>query len=272
MFLEYTVYQEIGLQKDKKNIVICGYPKSGTMWATRLVAQLLNAPSMGYWQFDGFCTVEEGKDRISEFNCYQSHHLHADLATDSNIHKIIYVVRDPKDILVSGIFHFIFFRQFISKLTQEKKIPQKVLSLIQKIDTYTQSKRYKINRMRTILNEGDPFIGSCKWSWNEHITPYLEDPSILVIRYEDLSHKGLETSQKILNYIGKEKTDEQILVDIETQSFKGKKASFKAEKEASKLKHLRKGIVGDWKQHLSITDKVLLEEICGDKMKELGYY
>ena len=36
----------------KKNIIIVGYPKSGTSWLSRLVAELIQCEFLGDWGYD----------------------------------------------------------------------------------------------------------------------------------------------------------------------------------------------------------------------------
>ena len=236
----------------KKNVVLCGYQKSGTTWATRLVAQLLDAPSAGYWNYDGKTFVVEGEERKSNYNVYQSHQLHKDLVNDKRIHKIIYIVRDPRDIVTSGSFHFNFYSKSLVRLLKKLNLYNTKLGIgLKLLDKKTHTQQYKICRMIKMLEQGDPIIDHCHWSWNDHVTPYLNDKNILLIKYEDLLLNGIPTAQKILAFFNKEKLVDHIKADLEQQSFKQKKKEFKDLGEVIKDKHMRKGVVGDWKQYLS---------------------
>lgn len=257
---------------NKQNVVVCGYPKSGTTWSTRLVAQLLNCPSSGYWGFEGDTFVTEGTDRKSDMVCYQSHHKLTDLRNSKKyIAKIIYVVRDPRDIVVSGIFHFNFYSRWLEKAIKKRLFPESVSSILKKINNKTHSKQFRIDRMFRMLCQGDEFIDHCHWGWNDHVLPYINDKEVLVVRYEDLLLDGLNTAKKILEYGGVNKADKQIINDLESQSFKARKSEFRTENEKVKDKHLRKGIVGDWKMHLSEQDNSYVISKQGEAMKQLGY-
>ena len=78
--------------KQKKNIIIVGYPKSGTNWLSRLVADLLQCDFLGDW---GFETVNasgiKAKNNVNEFQIYKSHHTFNKLEKASNkkVHKNI---------------------------------------------------------------------------------------------------------------------------------------------------------------------------------------
>ncbi|HMB99984.1 MAG TPA: sulfotransferase domain-containing protein, partial [Flavobacteriaceae bacterium] len=104
----------------KKNIVIVGYPKSGTTWIARLVAELVECPLEGAWGFESVTTAyEEGRKRTSDFICYKSHHTFNEIySVKKGIYKIIYVVRDPRDIVISSLYYF-----NISNPTLKKIVP-----------------------------------------------------------------------------------------------------------------------------------------------------
>lgn len=245
----------------KKNIVICGYPKSGSTWATRLTAQLLDCPSAGYWNYDGKTLVTEGEDRHSPFTCFKSHAHYDELAKDEDhIDKIIYIMRDPRDIVVSGMFHFTFPAPLLLKSLPFLPLPAKARGILKSLSAKSKHKAYKIKRMAQMLNKGDQHIPHCQWSLDEHITSYIGKPKVLVIKYETLLKEGLTEAQKILHHCQTDKSSEQILKDLKAQSFEKRKHSF--EPGSDKSKHLRKGESGDWVNHLSSEDTEKIESFC----------
>ena len=104
------------VKSDSVNIVVVGYPKSGTTWTSRLVAELLKCPFYGNWGFDNTKDhfLVEGQERISRYICYKSHHSYENLFScwDLKPNKIVYVIRDPRDIVISGMY---FFDSFFGK-------------------------------------------------------------------------------------------------------------------------------------------------------------
>lgn len=261
------------MDQNKKIIIVCGYQKSGTTWATRLIAQLLDAPSAGYWGYEGRTFVVEGKERDSELVCYQSHHMLNNLVnTESNkLHKLIYIVRDPRDIVVSGIFHFSFYSSWVEKVIIKDRLPSKAISLLKVVNSKSHSIKYKTKRMIMMLKQGDGFIDHCNWAWNEHVLPYLNNKEVLVVKYEDLLLKGPSTAKTILNYIGLEKSEDKILNDLASHSFNVKKKEFKEQGNKVKVKHMRKGVVGDWKNQLSDQYVAIIINNHGEIMDTLGY-
>lgn len=260
------------MKADKKNIIVCGYQKSGTTWATRLVAQLLDAPSCGYWNFKGKTFVVEGEERKSDLKIYQSHQIYNELANDNRIHKIVYIVRDPRDVITSGMYHFNFYSLRLEHTLKKLKLRDTKLGIILKfVDKKLHTKTYKKERMIKMLDKGDPFIAHCQWGWNEHVSSYLNNKDLLIIKYEDLLLKGVETSQKILTYFNKQKPITEIEKDIVTQSFKTKKKEYALTGQQIKNKHLRKGVVGDWKNNVSKKDKLNIQTTHYKIMAQLNY-
>ena len=88
----------------EKRILVVGYPKSGNTWLTKLVAALVDCPSKGYLEQDERIEIsQEGLNRNSNYECWKSHHmLHELQETISCNDKIIYIVRDPRDLAISA--------------------------------------------------------------------------------------------------------------------------------------------------------------------------
>lgn len=257
--------------KSQKNIVVCGYPKSGSTWATRLTAQLLDCPSAGYWGFDGKTLVTEGQSRDSSFTCFKSHSHYDELAKDKEeIFKIIYIIRDPRDIVVSGMFHFNFPAPLLLKFLKVLPLPVKIRDVLKSLSARSKSNTYKIKRMIRMLTTGDKNIAHCQWALDDHINSFLGKPEVLIISYEALLKESLTEAVKILHHCQNDKPQEQIVEDLNAQSFEKKKGSLKP--GSDKAKHLRKGVSGDWVNHLSIKDTKKIESLCKNEVFKKRYF
>ncbi len=259
-------------ENNKKIVVVCGYPKSGTTWSTRLVAQLLSCPSVGFWGFEGDTFVTEGQDRDSPLICYQSHHAHHELTevSDLPVHRLIYVVRDPRDVVVSGAFHFSFFNPLMLKFLKLIR-PFSLQNNLKKLVARSNSKRYNIRRMIAMLRKGDPLIDHSNWAWDTHLDAYLKAENALVVRYEDLLLDGVNTARRILEHCEVSKTDDVIRKDLEAQSFRKRHQDFKQQNDKIKVRHMRKGVVGDWQNHLTNEEEAEIRSLFESQMKTLRY-
>lgn len=153
----------------------------------------------------------------------------------------IYFIRNPLDVAVSWAFH--------NGQTTEKADKN-------------------INKNLTIANRKAKYpsqITQNLLTWKEHVNSWINNSEIpiLVLRYEDMKQKPLETFKKAVQFLKWEYADDEIQKAIELSSFKNlkKQESEKGFRERllKQKKFFRKGMVGDWKNHL--TEKQVLDII-----------
>src|SRR5262245_50755233 len=107
----------------KRRVLVAGYPKSGNTWLTRLVAELLGAPVQGFWSEPSSREMAvEGTERVSDFEVYKGHHSYGAMRRDFNLADVVYIVRDVRDIAISGA-HYFSFRSpsWFGKVTMGKR-------------------------------------------------------------------------------------------------------------------------------------------------------
>ena len=89
------------------DIIISGYPKSGNTWTTRLIAQCLNSPVIGYFNYAEVPEIAiEGLDRTGKFKVYKSHDLKSNILKINPAATIITIRRDPRETLASAYRYF----------------------------------------------------------------------------------------------------------------------------------------------------------------------
>lgn len=157
-----------------KNIIVVGYPKSGNTWITRLIAELVGCQVAGFWNSELDEVAVEGQDRVSDFRCFKSHHqldeLNVDIDNDEN--PVIYVLRDPRDVAVSGAG---FFKHNRSERIEKflEKIP-KGKSLYGVISKIIHPEAHRIDKMiQAILYGSEEVHYWCRIFWKNHYMPYL---------------------------------------------------------------------------------------------------
>jgi len=260
--------------KQKKNILIVGYPKSGTTWLTRLTAELLHCPSVGFWGESSEAMATEGLYRTSPHNCYQSHHSFQILKKNTkDIFRIIYVLRDPRDIILSGANHFIFgqrYLQLILGVLPKGKLIYYKLNVFLNSTCYTKS--YKIRRMIRAILDGDETVSLwCKNAWKQHYPPFWADKEVLFIQYEHLLADTFLEVRKILTFLELERSEGAIKTAIEKQAFQNKKKQFIQQNQLQKADFLRVGNVNYWKRELSVQQQTLLAQELEKELKFFGY-
>ena len=231
----------------KKNIIIVGYPKSGNTWITRLIAELVDCPVVGFWKSNHKELAVEGKKRNSDFSCFKSHHQLNELGVkiDNIQTHVIYVIRDPRDIVISGADYFKCDR--FHKLAQLFTINPKVQSFYYKtIYKIINLENWRINKMIGAVLYGDRLVDYwCRIPWKNHYIPYSAC-NVLFIKYEDMLSSPMNECRNILNYLNLYRDDAVIAQAVDNQSFDKKKALFIKKKSCRKqiLCELEKAVNG----------------------------
>src|SRR5262245_10669587 len=107
----------------KRRVLVAGYPKSGNTWLTRLTAELLGAPVKGFWKEpDNDEIAVEGQTRVSDIEVYKGHHSYGAMRRDFSLADVVYVVRDVRDVAISGAHYFSFKPpSWFGKVTQSTR-------------------------------------------------------------------------------------------------------------------------------------------------------
>jgi hypothetical protein len=248
----------------KTNIVVCGYPKSGTTWLSRLVAELVQCPLQGDFGFS-VGVRKEGQERDCDYDCYKSHRTLASLVAElpADRFKIIYVVRDPRDVAISAAHHFRV--NLVSARWAANKVMAALNSRLRV--PYTVSR----NRMVKAVLYGDPSVSH--WlglPWRDHYREFRQS-DCLVVKYESLLEDPLAQCGQIISYLGISKSNQGIADAISNQSFEKKKIHFKSQGLASEYAFLRRGSHGYWRSELSRRQKQLFVEAVGEELRALSY-
>jgi hypothetical protein len=236
-----------------KPIIVVGYPKSGCTWATRLVAELIRCPVAGFWGSNKQEIAVEGEDRPSDYRVYKSHHQLFELGfspNDSNP-RLIYVLRDPRDVALSGASYFHFDRfprliAFFRTLPRGEKLYRHTLHPL------LVSREYRLEQMVEAVLHGSAAVHNwVRVSWREHWRPYQE-AGVVMVRYEDLLDAPNEQCRRVLRYLELERSDSEIAAAIENQSFARKKQALLQQGETGRAKFMRAGQREQWRQHLPL--------------------
>jgi hypothetical protein len=114
-------------------------------------------------------------------------------------------------------------------------------------------------------------------SWSGHVLSWVEqeDMPVLLVRYEDMFTRPLETFREVVQFSGINATDEMILAAIKNVSFENLKTQEQefgfTNKRPGTKSFFRKGKIGSWRE--SLTSEQAAEVIAEHKMvmDRLGY-
>ncbi len=176
--------------------------------------------------------------------------------TKRNTKGAIYIVRDPRDVLISLSHHMgIDYEKTFEHLSSSYNFEY----------PSTGDKRYR----KTLMG-----------SWSDHYKSWKNYKSckILIVKYEDMLSDGLNTFSKIINYLkevdGTEPDEDKLRKSIKQTQFKELQKIEKdhgfSEKGKGEL-FFRKGKTGVWKKELPVNLVKKIETLFSKEMIELGY-
>ena len=234
-------------------IYVSSWPKSGSTWLTRLLGDVLNSPTGGCMpEQDTKEVATEGQDRSGNYIVRKGHVVLVDNATGPVVpaphrlswnqltnEKIVFLVRAPRDICVSGAWHW----------------------------------RCSIEVFMNRMIKGD--VARCG-RWDEYISEWSkfnldwgENGNSIVIKYEDLLSVVYNEIRNILAYLGCGYNQVFVYEAVKRNRFDVRSIG----KDGKELRrnNMRKGIAGDWKNHFTpqMNDRMWSE--FGWMMEKLGY-
>ncbi|XP_068183841.1 amine sulfotransferase-like [Antennarius striatus] len=238
------------------DIFLVAYPKSGTIWMQQILVQIIGAAHPDW--------VEDVTNRTHipmleiRFLCdpfrprpdprvFRSHLRPGMLpnGVKNKQVKVVYVWRNPKDVLVS-LFHF--SHSFVMLETPES------------FDIFFQQ-----------FLDGDVFMGS----WFDHLKDYCEAQdqlNIHFVQYENMLKDLRQEVVKLCAFLGADLTDEVIDHIVEKSTFRNMKTDPKANyKDIFETNYyteptMRKGIAGDWKNHFTVAQNEHFDKVFKEKM------
>ncbi|MEQ1736114.1 MAG: sulfotransferase domain-containing protein [Rhodoglobus sp.] len=236
------------------DIFIVSYPKSGNTWVRFLIASLLHPESpTDFGNIDVRCptiykTTNNELRVLPGPRVLKSHEYF-----DPRYPRVINVVRDPRDVLVS---YFYYLRRKGS------------------VDA-DSIERFAEKFMTGRLND----FGT----WHENVSSWLaargERDGFLLVRYEDLLRDGVGELARIAEFLGHRRAPQQLGVIVEQCSFDSMRES--ETRTGAQSRHLnskrndigfvREGKSGGWKTELPVEVSSRLEQSWGSLIERLGY-
>jgi hypothetical protein len=232
---------------------IVSFPRSGNTWTRFLIANLINTEEPVTFSNiervipDTSSLSSRTLKRIPRPRILKSHEYF-----DPRYQKVVYLVRDPRDVLIS-LYHF---RRKCRMIDDNYPIEKYVMRFL----------------------EGDMDV-----SWGEHVGSWLgargKHDGLLLVRYEDLLEDPSRQLRRIAAFLGVDASPERAALAIERSAADRLRKLEKVESEKWVTTKGRRRDVpfvgaaksGGWRSYLPRISAELIESAWGDLMKTLGY-
>ena len=234
----------------EKKIYVIGYPKSGNTWFTRMVSGVLNARVVTTKR------AHSGDERTTftdEWKIIKAHTENRNFAVNniSETDKVFYVVRDFRDVLVSGFFF------------SHRKIRERSAKNGKSLRFFVVRLYFLYYLKKNIISwQGNPIRRRIKRSlrrnnksaevgnWSEHVKWGLSLPNCVLVKFEELLLDCFATMKKALDEAGLIYSEEKLHEVVSAESFHTKKRTFEKNNDIDNLQFMRKGVSGDWQKFL----------------------
>jgi hypothetical protein len=225
------------------DVFIVSYPKSGNTWLRFLLANLLNEQDEINFHTVHKYIPEVGKQKDIVKTLKRPRIMKSHAPYIHEYPKVIYLIRDGRDVYVSYYFHR------LKQLSPGCSFGE----FLKRQDHYP-----------------------C--TWGEHVSSWLYGPpqsNLLLIKYEDLICDSREQLNRIANYLGIMRTEDQLKSASEKSSFDNMR---RLELEQGRFYEdqgpkvfMRKGKSGDWNDFFGKDEKSIFRSREGDILIKLGY-
>uniref|UniRef100_A0A8D0HGY4 Sulfotransferase n=1 Tax=Sphenodon punctatus TaxID=8508 RepID=A0A8D0HGY4_SPHPU len=238
------------------------YPKSGTVWMTEILS-LIRSRGDPAWnravlnsERSPWFSTQLGLDAAQTCPSPRLLTCHLPLqlfpkAFFSSRAKVVYTVRDPRDVVVS-YYHF-------SKMCSSYQDPE---SFAQFLEDFLR---------------GDVPHGS----WFEHVRAWRQlkgKDNVFFISYEELQQDLQGSVRRLCQFLGQELEDADISSVVENTSFQAMRENDKCNStllprnimDQERGTFLRKGVCGDWKNHFTVAQSEHFAMIYRERMRGLN--
>ncbi len=232
--------------KYARNLVVNEYPKSGGTWLAQMLAAATGLP---------FPTHRLPMMRPQ---ILQGHYL-----WPAGIRDAVVIWRDGRDVMLSFYFQRVIGNEY-SVLAETTRIRQQ-LGISDPSDIEGNLPRFLEYCFTTPRHP--------RFNWGQFVSVWAGRRSVVETKYESLKQDAGTELARVLSKLDYPMPEASAINDIVEQfSFRRqsqKRAQLSGHQRSNGF--LRKGIVGDWKNHFSIEARQLFDHYAGTSLIALGY-
>lgn len=245
-----SVSKNIPIEIFNDDVFLVSYPKSGRTWVRFLIANYLSGNQC---DFMNSYLIVPGIDYNPEqcINLPRPRFIQSHWTFTPEFKKVIFIVRDGRDVAVSYYFHLIKF-----------KILPKDTSFADYLAMFNQGS----------FDQFSP--------WGNYVESWLNNApkEFLLIKYEDLKKNAVKELTKMIEFAGLPVNEEAVVEAVKASSFetmKGHEQSGKLYEELEKtdlsIPHIRQGKVGSYKDYFDEERLAEFNNCHRLALEKLGY-
>lgn len=228
--------------------VVTGFPKSGTVWVTQMVADYLQLP------FVDLSYTPVGCPAV----------IHTHYLVRQQGPPMVYVARDGRDAVVSMYY-------YLSRHLPEgdnPKIPRWLKRYFRGLENREHVREY----LPTFIKNQFRRPTGSRANWNQHLGSYFQSgrSDVPLVKYEHLLADPHQEMSQALETLTGRAVDEELL-DFSIRKFSFEKQTGRKRGDQQSTAFVRKGASGDWKNHFSREAADVFEKLAGQTLIAAGY-
>lgn len=225
--------------------IVNEHPKSGGTWVGQMLGQALELPFPR-----------------NQFPLLRSSIMHGHYLKSQGMKNTIVVWRDGRDVMVSWYHHCL--------LKNDSGRNSSHVDACRQIIRFADYNNIQENLPAFIEYCFTQKQHSLRFSWVDFVRSWYNHSEAVHVKYEALRQNNIGELQRIVKELtGRELTQEKATKIVEELSFA--KQSGREPGQENKNSFLRKGIVGDWRNHFSQKACQVFDHFAGKELILLGY-
>jgi len=257
---------------------IVSFPRSGNTWTRFLVANLVHSnESITFANIDRLIPDIHNRSKRYLRSIPRPRILKSHEYFDPRYKRVIYIVRDPRDVVVSSYYFHLKQRQIEDAYPIQRYVNEFIAGSVwtdfaswgQNVSSWLATRQGRIQPLGARSAENITGMSA----------PRQNPDDFLLLRYEDMVEDPHKELSKIATFLAIPSTQERVDQAIQSSSADQMRKLEKAEahkwlltKSTRKdIPFVRKAAQGGWKDTLSPTSVADIESAWSSIMRELGY-
>jgi hypothetical protein len=236
------------------DVFLVSYPKSGNTWLRFLAGNYVSNTQVDFVGLHVVMPDLHLDAALAAPALTRPRFIKSHSAFDASFPRVVYLVRDGRDVAVSSYFHQIKFK------------------LIQEQTTFSQF----------ILGFIENGFHANDGPWSDHVESWIGTPrdSVLLVKYEDTLADPAATLRAILAFADLPVEEARVARAVERSSFAQMRSLEEAQHDdyfrrykgdTTEIRFVREGRAGSWKQFFTDDDLERFMARHGATMRKVGY-